>query len=258
MKAIIIDDESASRDMLIQHLANHCTSVEVIGVAHNGTDGLAMIAALKPELVFLDVEMPDMTGFDLLQKLGKTPNFEVIFCTAHDGYAARAFRFSATDFLHKPIKISELQNAVIKAQDQRHRRTEADRAQQIDVLFETIKNMSAPQKSRQMPSKVAIQSASEISFIEVNKIIWLEADGNYSKVGIKNEKKVLLATKPLAYFEDMLCDGFFRSHRSFLINLKEIDKILKGDEQVVMSDQKHISVSKGRRDELLRQLGVEN
>lgn len=256
MKTVIIDDESASRDMLLTHLATHCPTLEIVGIAQNGAEGLALIAAQKPDLVFLDVEMPDMTGFDLLQKLGQTPNFEVIFCTAHEGYAARAFRFSATDFLHKPIKIIELQNAVQKAQEQRHRRTEGQRAQQIELLLETIQHLSLP-KSQQIPSKIAIQSTTEITFVEISQIVFIEADGNYSNVFTKNDKKPLVATKQISHFEAMLQDSFFRSHRSFLINLKEISKILKGDEQIVMTNQQKISVSKGRKDELLKRLGIE-
>ncbi|MFM2269590.1 MAG: hypothetical protein RL757_3031 [Bacteroidota bacterium] len=253
MKTIIIDDEAPSRDTLLHHLKTNCPTIQVIGVAQTGEDGLRLIKTLKPELVFLDIEIGDMTGFELLQRLEGEVTFECVFCTAHNSYAATAFRFSATDFLQKPIKINELLAAVVKAQSNLHKRDELKKAEQLLMLNEALKQL----EMRKMPQKLGIQSASEILFVEVDQIIWIRADRNYTEIALLGGSKPHLSSKQLSYYEELLKDEFIRVHRSHIINPNYVTRILKGDDQVEMQDKTLVPISKGNKERLLKKMSVD-
>lgn len=247
LTAILIDDESNSRNALHRKLATNCPEISIVAECENGEQGIAAIEKLKPDIVFLDVEMPRMNGFVMLQQL-RERNFELIFTTAYDQYAIQAIRFSALDYLVKPIDIGSLKEAVKKA---RERRQKEIPNQRIETLLYNL----VQEKNQQ--SRIAIPSQDAIQFIQLEDILYLEAESNYTSIHLKDEARILVA-KTLKDFEDLLPPiHFFRIHHSFIINKNHMRKYLKGDGgQVLMSNGKTIDVSRRKKEEFLRIIGL--
>jgi len=247
LTAILIDDESNSRNALHHKLVTNCPEINIVAECENGEQGITAIEKLKPDIVFLDVEMPRMNGFVMLQQLQER-NFELIFTTAYDQYAIQAIRFSALDYLVKPIEIASLKEAVGKA---RARRQKEIPNQRIETLLYNLVH----EKNQQ--SRIAIPSQDAIQFIQLEDIIFLEAESNYTSIHLKDEARILVA-KTLKDFEDLLpTTHFFRIHHSFIINKNHMRKYLKGDGgQVLMSNGKTIDVSRRKKEEFLRMVGM--
>jgi two-component system LytT family response regulator len=244
MKAIIIDDEVRGCNTLQKMLHHVAPAIQVCGMAHNGEDGLALIDAARPDLVFLDIEMPDMTGFDVLQRTGVV-NFDVIFTTAYSEFALKAFRFAAVDYLLKPIDIDELQQAVEKC-----RKTTAvaqKNEPQIDTLLQQIRNNDT--------RKLVLPSAEGMVFVDVDDIIYLQASSNYTTFFTASKGKILVS-KSMGDFEEILtANNFFRIHNSNLINLAKIEKFIKGDGgTVIMSNKMELEVSRRKKEEFIKKL----
>lgn len=209
-RSLIIEDEPDNRENLRLMLKNYCPGIEVVGEAGNVAEGLTEIIRIKPDLVFLDVEMPDGTGFDLLRSIPGF-NFHVIFVTAYSNYAIKAIKFNAMDYILKPIDIAELIQAVGKVSQKKV----ADES--MSKLQNLLANMdiSDPQSKR-----IALPSADALQMVEISNIIRLGGENNYTRFYLKNNKPILVS-KTLKDYVSLLEDyGFFRVHQSHLVNLK--------------------------------------
>ncbi|MBN8786647.1 MAG: response regulator transcription factor, partial [Terrimonas sp.] len=216
IKTIIVDDEPKGRLALQEKIKAYCPTVEIVGQAGNGLEAITLIDNLKPELLFLDIEMPQMNGFEMLRKL-KEKNFFIIFTTAYDQYAIQAIKYAAFDYLLKPIDIEELKTAVNKIKTT----SENQFIAQLKLLQE---NLALPVKKLH---KLAIPSLESILFLEIHHIIHLEANSNYTNIYMADKTKII-ASKTLKEFSELLpADIFFRTHHSHIINLNFIKDILK-------------------------------
>lgn len=240
--AVIIDDENKGRLALRQKIADYCSNVEIVAEASNGEEGIDIIEKHKPQLIFLDIEMPRVNGFEMLNQL-KDKNFHLIFTTAYDHYAIKAIKYSAFDYLLKPIDIDELKHAVekivtTKAEDIRG---------QVELLQQNIKNPAVAL------NKLAIPTLDGLCFYNLSDLVHLEASSNYTNLFFLDGKKVL-ASKTLKDFEELLpTDTFFRPHHSHIINLKFISKYIKGDGgQIELSNGSVVDVSRRKKEEFLK------
>ena len=244
LKAIIIDDEPYCCEILAAMLQSDCPEVEVVSICNNAKDALTAIRQQPPDIVFLDVEMPKMNGFEMLEQL-PVINFHLIFTTSYDQYALKAIRFSAIDYLLKPIDREELQKAVEKVKA----RFQIPLPQQLEILMQKIKQPSSP------VNKIALPSMEGLQMIPIETIVSCESDDNYTLLKLKNNKK-LLVTRSLKEIEESLEQhSFIRVHRSYLVNLNEIEKYIKGDGgYLVMSDGSSIDVARNKKEVLLKKL----
>jgi two-component system LytT family response regulator len=234
LDAVIIDDEQDAQITLMRFLQMHSPDVNIIGTANGVEEGLKLLTQKKPDVVFLDIKMNDGTGFDLLKKLPEI-NFNLIFTTAYDDYALKAFKYSAIDYLLKPIDPLELIEAVGKAQ-KGNKGTTAD---SVESMFELYKEDKF--------DKIAIPSVDEFNFVRISDIIRCEASSNYSIIYLQNGKKIV-APRTLKDFEGLLAgEGFFRVHQSHLINLKHIDQFLKTRNRIKMVDGSEVEVSRRKK-----------
>lgn len=238
IRAVIIDDEAQSRAVLREMLTKFCPEVKVLGESGDFDETLDMIAELKPNLAFLDINMPNGSGFDVLRAFPQS-NFEVIFITAHNEYAIRAIRASALDFLLKPVNIYELQEAVRRAGD---KLSKQDEYNHLNVLIENLGLNSGTQ------GRVAIPDGSGLSFVTLKDIIRLEADGSYTMLHLQNGKHIL-STRHLKEYEELLPHKlFFRSHHSHIINLEHITGYTRGEGgSVTMSDNSEVLVARRKK-----------
>jgi len=238
IKALIIDDEEKSRSSLLKDINKYCKNVDVVAEAENVKSGIAKILKYKPELVFLDVQMPDGTGFDLLEKLHEI-NFNVIFVSAYDQFAIRAFKFSAIDYLQKPVDPEELVKAVQKMDEKVESKTLNEK---LKVLLENKNNFE----------KIALPSFDGLIFVKVKDIIRCESDRNYSIFYLRNKEKVLV-TRTLKEYDEMLSSvNFYRAHHSHLINLAYVKKYIKGEGgSVIMEDGTEVVVARRRKEGLM-------
>jgi two-component system, LytTR family, response regulator len=219
IKAILIDDEASSLSSLKEKLRAHCSQVNIIALCDNAVKGIEAIDTLMPDVVFLDIEMPVMNGFLMLQQL-QFKNFELIFTTAYDHYAIRAIRYSALDYLVKPIEIDELILAVEKAEKKRNRTVPNP---QIELLVDQFGN-----KTNSF-SRIAIPTSDGLQFIKLEDIIYLEASVNYTQVYLQENKKYLVS-RTLKNFEELLPpEIFIRIHHSYIINKNYADKYIRGE-----------------------------
>jgi len=246
IKSIIIDDEPKNIYILKKMLAEFCPHVNVVAEAKDGLQGIEVIRQNDPALVFLDTEMPYGNAFDLLDKLMPV-SFEIIFITAFNEYALKAFRYSALDYLLKPINIKELVSAVKKATNHINLSTTDHR---IKNLLHNIHN------EKEALTKIALSSKDEIIFVPLNEIIRCEASGVYTFFYLKSGQK-FISSKNIGEYEDLFSrNTFFRVHHSHIINLSEVKKYQKGrGGYVEMTDGTLIDVAVRRKDEFLSRLG---
>ncbi len=244
IKAIIVDDEPFCCSSLVILLERYCPEVKVAGIYHSGDDALQAIPAQQPQIVFLDIEMPGMNGFEMLEKLPAI-DFEIIFTTSYDQYAIKAIHLSALDYLLKPIDKEELQRAVQKVTQ----RSRAPLPQQLEILLEKFHQPVSPSQ------KIALPSMEGLQMIDVNSIICCASDSNYTTFMLKNKQKIIVS-RTLKEIEEMLEEySFLRVHNSYLINLNEIDKYVKGEGgYLIMSDGSTIDVSRSKKEMLLNKL----
>jgi len=252
MKALIIDDERHCVEALRLLLEKYCPEVEILGECNDGQCGMAAIRELQPDLVFLDIAMPRMSGFDMLNELDEI-NFEIVFTTAYDNYAIKAFKVSAIDYLLKPVDRHELADAVSQVKEKIFLKTHARQAihnkQQMSMLLENLQSAQAA-----FPN-LAIPTMEGLEIIRADQILYVLGEGNYAQIHLKNHEPILIS-KTIKYIEDRV-EGhrFVRIHNSSLVNLNEIVRYVKGaGGQVIMSDGKALNVSRNRKDELLRHL----
>jgi two-component system LytT family response regulator len=240
--AVIIDDEAKGRMALRKKLDAFCPQVEVIGEAADGEQGMVLISSQDPQIVFLDIEMPRMGGFDMLQKLERK-HFHLIFTTAYDQYAIKAIKYAAFDYLLKPIDIVELQAAIQKVEQHRGTNHTTERLEMLQ------QNLSGQFHMH----KIAIPTMDGMLFFDIGDIIYLQAESNYSTVFFNDNTK-LLTTKTLRDFEEILpTQLFFRPHHSYIINLKYIKRYLKGDGgQIELSNGHYVDVARSKKADFLK------
>ena len=243
ISAIIIDDDPFSRDLLIDLLGKYARNAEIKEICRNGTEGMAAITRLQPDIIFLDVEMPDMSGFEMLRKLPLLQG-QVIFSSSHDHYAIRAIRFSALDYLLKPVEGIALQDAVSRAVDKINEKSLS--AQYAHLLEQTGRRLASL-------DNLAVPTMEGLLFLKTEDILRCESDDKYTKIFLA-DKKMILASRTLGEFEDLLIpEGFARIHHSHLINIKRLKRYIKGEGgQVIMDDGTALNVSRRKKDDLLR------
>ena len=240
IKTIIIDDEKHCSDRVLSLIEQHPNTFNVLTVIDTVNEALEKVPQLQPDLVFLDIKIHDKTGFDFLQEL-ETINFRVIFTTAFDNFAIKAFKFSAFDYLLKPIDSDDFNGAVMRLQADLSQR---NMEQQLQNLF---KNLKPDQKK-----VITIPSLTGFETLKVEDIIHLEADTSYTYIFTKNEKTMV--SKPIKFYEDLLDDNsFFKTHKSHLINIDHVKKYFKGKQSyVLMSNDAQVPISVRRKDEFLK------
>jgi two-component system LytT family response regulator len=242
INAIIIDDEKNARDTMASLLELYCEDVKLAGQAANISEGEALILKLKPDLVFLDIDMPGGSGFDLLKKYKEVP-FKIIFVTAYQEHAVKAFKFSALDYLLKPVNPDELVKAVAKAEDAISKNKLSDK---LEVFMNTMQDLN------RTPKKIVLKTADNIHIINVGEIVRCEADGNYSSFHVLNKKPILVSNTLKEYDEMLSAQGFFRAHQSHLININQVERYEKKDGGcLIMKDGSQIPVAVRKKEELL-------
>lgn len=244
MRAVIIDDEQSCIERLSVLLAgNHADTVELIASCRTVKEGLDVLTKLNPDVVFLDVQIQEQTGFDLLQQVPEI-RFEVVFVTAFEKYAVQAFKVSAIDYLLKPVDPEDLRQAIGKLHQKLSRQ---EMSRKLDVLFHNLKTIEGASK------KISVPTINGLEFLQVSDIIRCEADANYTHIVLKNKQKITVA-KTLKEFEELLTEyNFFRIHNSHLINLAHVVRYEKGKGGFVsMDDNSQIEVSTRRKEEFLQ------
>lgn len=245
IRTIIIDDEPAAINVLATLLKKKCREdVEVVATSSSPLAGKTLIEQLKPDLVFLDIEMPGMTGVDLVRSFNK-PDFRVVFVTAHDDYAVEAFQLSAVNYLLKPVGPESVVMTIEKIKE------DIRKNQNIAVPLEKLEKILS-QHTKDNENKIGIAMADKIVFINISDIIYCEASSAYTNVFLKDDKK-MVASKPLGDFEVLLSNHrFFRIHHSYLINLNRIKEFQRHDGGfVTMENNKQLEVSRRKRQEFL-------
>lgn len=245
MKAIIIDDELKARNLLKVLIEENCPKITEIYQADNLITGVEIIKSNQPQLVFLDIEMPEYSGLEILDFISKEDyNFEIIFTTAYQEYAIKAIELSAIDYLLKPVRASKIKKAVDKA-------SEFLGKSKINKRLEELKSVFKSNEFR----KIGLPVNDGVEFVAFKDIVLFEADGMYTKIFLRHDKKPLHISKPLKFFMNTLNQvrTFYRPHRSYLINLNYIKKYVKSDGgYIVMDNGKSVSLSKSKTDEFMQ------
>jgi len=242
LKAILVDDELPSLQNLEQKLIEFCPDVTIIASVQKPEEAILLIEQYRPDVVFLDIEMPRMNGFKMLEQI-KEKDFDIVFTTAYNHYAIDALRISAFDYLVKPIAVQDLQNSVDRLMKAQSKQT----PEKLEVLRQNLSD------SRTQNDKITISTNEGVDFFEISQIIRVESSSNYSKIHFKDGKSVIV-TKLLKDFEEILAPyRFYRIHNSHLINLSYIKKYIRGDGgQVLLQNDEVIDVARRKKEEFLR------
>jgi two-component system, LytTR family, response regulator len=244
LKAIIVDDEPYCSESLSTLLKRYCPEVEILAICNSGAAALKEITTQNPNLVFLDIEMPHMNGFELIERMPLI-HFDLIFTTSYDQYAIKAIKFSALDYLLKPVDREELKKAVEKVVQKQ----QPPLPQQLEIL---LQKLHQPANAYQ---RIAIPTMEGLQMIQIDSIIFCSSDSNYTDLHLMNKQK-MTASRTLKEIEEIL-EGrsFIRVHNSYLVNLNEIHKYVKGvGGYLIMSDETCVDVSRSRKDMLLKKL----
>lgn len=241
LKVVIIDDEFNAVELISSILKDNFPDIEILGKAQSPIDGIKLINTYKPDLVFLDVEMPEASGFDVLEALPER-NFETIFITAYNIYAIKAFKYSAIDYILKPIDIDEF-NAAVNKVISKLSENKPDSGN-IELLMENLK--------AQQPYKISISSSKGYEYINIQNIVRIEADGRYCSVFLDNGRKIAV-TKLLSELIEIIDHRtFFRPHKSHYINLNHVKMFVKTEGGYIeMDDGSQVAVSRNKREEFL-------
>ncbi len=246
IKAVIIDDEINNQELISNLLKSYTENVQVVGLANSVESAYQAINEHHPDLIFLDIQMPDGTGFDLLKKFDKI-NFKIIFVTAHQEFAIEAFKYSALDYLLKPLSPANLLAAVKKAE-------ETMGSDELNMKLKILlNNIAEPIKNKK---KIVLKTMERIYSVDLDDIIRFESDGGYTKVYLTDGKRIMVS-KTMKEYDDLLLDaGFLRVHHSHLINMNHLFCFEKAEGHVVMKDDSIVPVSNRKKDQLLELLNM--
>jgi two-component system, LytTR family, response regulator len=245
LQAVIVDDEMSNIENLTILLNKYCPKIAVAGSATNVDEGLLVIREVNPSILFLDIQMPDKGGFDLLKSITHH-NFEVIFVTAYDQYAIQAIRFSAIDYLLKPVNINELVNAVDRAMINAEKKMQNER---LANLMHSISNKNQ--------LRIAIPGNKQTLFISPESILFCKSDNNYTMFYLKNKQKHT-SSKPISEYDELLgAHGFIRCHQSYLVNSLFIKSWIKIDgDRLLMEEGHEIPVSRNSKEKVKQAIGI--
>lgn len=243
ISALLVDDEKNGRENLAGLIKSHCPQIRIVGEARSVEEAVAAIHEHQPQLIFLDIEMPGGNGFQLLEQFKDFP-FEVIFVTAYDNYAIRAIRFSASDYILKPINLNELIAAVDKVSQRIRNRSENERIRQLYL------NTMHPANP-----KIGLPTGDRVEFVEVSSIVRCQGESNYTHLYF-SDRKPLLTAKSLIEYEELLGEyGFIRVHKAHLVNLNRVTSFTKNDGGILyLSNGDSVSISRRRKDFVLSRL----
>jgi two-component system LytT family response regulator len=246
IKTILVDDEPRGLSSLQKLLQMNCAEVEIVSCCSGAEEAREKITQLHPELVFLDIAMPETNGFELLKQIPEI-DFEIIFVTAHNSYMTQAFHFSAVDYLLKPVEDGLLAQAVKRAGKRIEEKTGNH---QIETFLHNIQNRSSPQKI-----KLCIPSLRGFQVVEINEIIYCEASSNYTNFHFTS-RPVICSSKPIHEYEEILSDcNFVRVHKSFVVNLEHVKEYIRGEGGSVMLSNNHeVEVSRRKKDMLMTRM----
>ncbi|ARS38230.1 DNA-binding response regulator [Sphingobacteriaceae bacterium GW460-11-11-14-LB5] len=248
IRAVIIDDEKNNIETMVSLLRKHELPVTVVGSATNADDAISTIVATNPDLLFLDIQMPEKNGFDVLKALPHY-QFEVIFVTAFDQYGIQAVKFSAIDYLLKPVNPEELKTSILKVEAKLNQRKQNV---QLENLMELIKN-----KDAKKDHKLALASTKEIRFVHTDEIIRCESSNAYTQFYLADGKNIMVS-KPIFEYEEILSNyDFIRCHQSHLVNAKFIKSLVKEDSgYLLLNDDTRIPISRGKKENVLKALNT--
>ncbi|MBN1339050.1 MAG: response regulator transcription factor [Bacteroidales bacterium] len=244
MKSIIVEDEPRDLEVLQKAIGMYCRDVEIVATASSIAGALKVVRETRADLLFLDIELPDGRAFDLLEQIKDVP-LKIIFITAHSGYAVKAFRFCAIDYLLKPVNFSELVEAVRKAKE----------GISIEVEKRKIELLLEQRWTLDKIKKIAIPERKGTKFIDTGKIICIGAEGSYSSLTLTGGQE-LVSTKGLKEYEDMLCDGcFVRVSRSHIVNINHVNELKSGGE-ILLTGGLEVQIGRQFRDSFLARMKV--
>ena len=240
IRCVLVDDESNSLEMMEWLLQTYCPQVKIEAMCNSAEKAIDVIEKVKPDVVFLDIEMPQMNGFDMLEQFDKL-FFDVIFCTAYDQFAIKAFKYSALNYLLKPVDPDDLKETIQRIEERRAIPTR----DQLELLMQGIRSQ------KPTASRIALTTNDGMIFVSTSDILYCEAESNYTSVVLSDRK--IVVSKTLKEIDEALSgQDFFRVHNSFLININHIQKFVRGDGgYVIMSDGKSVGISRSRKQEFM-------
>ncbi len=242
IRCILIDDETNSLEMMEWLLKTYCPQVKIEAMCSAADEGIQAIHKHRPDVVFLDIEMPHMNGFDMLEQFDKL-FFDVVFCTAYDQFAIKAFRYSALNYLLKPVDPDDLKETIRRLEEKKSAPSQG----QIELLLQNIRQSSKP-----VVQRIALTTGDGMIFVPTSDILYCEAESNYTAVVLEGGKKILVSKVLKEIDEALAGPDFFRIHNSFLININRIKKFVRGDGgYVIMEDGANVSISRSRRQEFM-------
>jgi two-component system, LytTR family, response regulator len=242
IKTVLVDDETNSLEMMEWLLKTYCPEVKVEAMCNSAELGIEAIHKYKPDVVFLDIEMPHMNGFDMLEHFDRL-FFDVVFCTAYDQFAIKAFKYSALNYLLKPVDPDDLKETIRRIEEKKAIPTR----EQIELLLQNVKNVTKTTTSR-----IALTTADGMIFVQTQDIIYCEAESNYTSIVLAGGKKIMVSKVLKDIDEALAGPDFFRVHNSFLININHIKKFVRGEGgYVIMDNDANISISRSRRQEFM-------
>lgn len=247
IKVLIVDDEQKARNILVHYITSFIPEISEIQQADSVDAALLLLKSYEPGIVFLDVEMPHKNGFDFLVQ-AQSSSFDVIFTTAYNQYAIQAIRFSALDYLVKPVDPDDLKVSV-----QRHLEKQESAQQKKELLANLVQNIA---KKEVRDFKIAVPSSEGVYFFMIDDILRLEADRSYTYIHLVN-RKPFIASKTLKHFDEMLEDfDFIRTHKSHLVNSKHITRISNDNQFVLLTDGSKVEISRRKKDDVQQQLNI--
>lgn len=246
-KIVLIDDEKKIQNSLKQIIENYAEDVEISGLAFDVKSGIEIINNVSPDIVFLDIEMPDGNGFDLLNQLNNT-KFSLIFCTGHNGFAIKAFKYNAIDYVLKPFDIEDVTAAIEKAKKDL-------KLKQKDISIDSL--LSFYKNSQKKESKLILKTATDIYVVQINDIYNCQSEGSYTIFKFENEKTITVS-KPLKEYEDILVShNFIKTHQSHLVNIVHIERFHKKDGAfLILKNGREIPISVRKKEAVI--LAIEN
>jgi two-component system LytT family response regulator len=245
VRTIIVDDEAKGRSALQELITRYCTGVEVVATAADGAEGITAIRQHMPDCIFLDIKMPNMDGFAMLDEIIDNITCEIVFVTAHNEYAIKAFKYAAFDYLLKPVDPEDLQKTFERMKKKMLLPHNSKRHHLLKSII---------QHPHQTPSKITISSAEGITVLNISEIVYLQAEGPYTYFYMLNGDKLVASVNLQKYEELLAAHHFFRTHHSYLVNLNQVKKFNKAENTILLSNGHSVDVSKRKKEEFLQVL----